>query len=418
MEYGLIGGKLGHSYSRLIHEQVGGYAYELRPLPTEEAARAFFQARAFRAVNVTIPYKKLALACCDVVDPAAAAIGAVNTVVNKNGTLYGYNTDYAGFRWLARKHDVRLTGKTVLILGTGGTSATVSAVCRDAGAARIYTVSRSGRDGALTYEQAAAHREAEILINTTPAGMYPDVGNCLVDLANYPRLEAALDVVYNPFRTELLLRAEELGLPGYCGFEMLVAQAVYAAEYFTGKTMDKDLLIETTHRGLKRQLTNISLIGMPGCGKSSIGEALAAELGKTYIDLDEVVELRAGMPIPDIFERQGEAAFRRFEAEAVAEVSRESGQVIACGGGVIKTPGNTRHLRMNGPVIWIRRPVEFLAMSGRPLSTGRDALRRMQVEREPAYRAAADAAVDNTGSLKDTVSAVRAAFEQVFDYAY
>ena len=157
---------------------------------------------------------------------------------------------------------------------------------------------------------------------------------------------------------------------------------------------------------------------MPGCGKSSIGEALAAELGKTYIDLDEVIELRAGMPIPDIFERQGEAVFRRFEAEAVAEVSRESGQVIACGGGVIKTPGNTRHLRMNGPVIWIRRPVEFLAMSGRPLSTGRDSLRRMQVEREPAYRAAADAAVDNTGSLKDTVSAVRAAFEQVFDYAY
>lgn len=411
MEYGLIGGKLGHSYSRLIHEQVGGYAYELRPLPTEEAARAFFQARAFRAVNVTIPYKKLALACCDVVDPAAAAIGAVNTVVNKNGTLYGYNTDYAGFRWLARKHDVRLTGKTVLILGTGGTSATVSAVCRDAGAARIYTVSRSGRDGALTYEQAAAHREAEILINTTPAGMYPDVGNCLVDLANYPRLEAALDVVYNPFRTELLLRAEELGLPGYCGFEMLVAQAVYAAEYFTGKTMDKDLLIETTHRGLKRQLTNISLIGMPGCGKSSLGEAVARAMGRPFVDCDAEIAARAGMPIPEIFARFGEARFREMETEILRDACRESGRVIATGGGSILRAENVRAMRQNGRVCFIRRAIEALPRDGRPLSSAStDAVRKLWAERRERYIAAGDFAVDNNSTLSDAAARIQEGF--------
>ena len=416
MEYGLIGAKLGHSYSREIHQQVGGYAYELRPLPTEADARAYLSARAFRAINVTIPYKRLVMEYCDVIDPAAQAIGAVNTVVHRGDKLYGYNTDYAGFSWLARRHNVRFAGKTVLILGTGGTCATASAVCRDGGAKAILTVSRSGAGGALTYAQAAEHPEVEIVVNTTPAGMYPDVGQCLLDLNAFPRLEAVLDVVYNPFRTELLLRAEARGVPAYCGFEMLVAQAVYAAELFTGRTLDKPALIEKIQRPMKRQLTNVSLIGMPGCGKSTVGEALARVLGKTYVDLDELVEQRAGMPIPDIFAREGEDAFRRYEAAALADVSREHGQVIACGGGIIKTPGAARRLRQNGPVIWVRRPVEFLATAGRPLSTGREALLRMQAEREPAYRAASDAVIDNTARLDDAVNAARSAFEQTFDY--
>lgn len=416
MEYGLIGGQLGHSYSRQIHEMVGGYSYELNPLPTEAEARAFLQQRNFKAINVTIPYKRLVMEYCDELDPAARAIGAVNTVVNRDGRLYGYNTDYAGFGWLARRHDVRFTGKTVMILGTGGTSNTVAAVCRGAGARAVYKVSRSGRDGALTYERAACHPEVEILINTSPAGMYPDVGSCLVDLEDFPNLEAVLDVVYNPFRTELLLRAEDRGIPAYCGFEMLVAQAAYASELFTGTRMDKDAFIRTTSRDLKRDLSNVSLIGMPGCGKSTVGEGLARALNKTYVDLDEWIEQHAGMPIPDIFAREGEAAFRRYEADALAEVSKRGGQVIACGGGVVKTPGNTRMLRQNGPVLWVRRPVEFLAMGGRPLSTGREALRKMEAEREPAYRAAADGVVDNTSTLTNAVNAARAAFEKTFDY--
>ena len=415
MEYGLIGGKLGHSYSKEIHEKIGGYVYELLELPTESEARAFLQAKAFKAINVTIPYKRLAFEMCDELGPAAEAIGAVNTVVNRGGRLYGYNTDYAGFSWLARRHNVSFAGKSVLILGTGGTSRTVEAVCRDAGAATVYKVSRSGRDGALTYEQAARRQDTQVLINTSPAGMYPEVGRCLVDLAAYPHLEAVLDAVYNPFRTELLLRAAERGVPAWCGFEMLVAQAVYAAVYFTGSELDKNELIRQIHHDLRRDLSNISIIGMPGCGKSTVGRALAEQLGKTYVDLDEWVEAHAGMPIPDIFAREGEAAFRRYEAEAVASVSREHGQVIACGGGVIKTPGNARLLRQNGPVLWVRRPLQHLATGGRPLSTGPAALRRMEAEREPAYRAAADAVIDNTARPEDAVRAAAEAFEKVFD---
>lgn len=414
MEYGLIGGQLGHSYSRQIHEMVGGYSYELNPLPTEAEARAFLQQRNFKAINVTIPYKRLVMEYCDELDPAARAIGAVNTVVNRDGRLYGYNTDYAGFGWLARRHDVRFTGKTVMILGTGGTSNTVAAVCRGAGARAVYKVSRSGRDGALTYERAACHPEVEILINTSPAGMYPDVGSCLVDLEDFPNLEAVLDVVYNPFRTELLLRARARGIPAYCGFEMLVAQAVVSAGHFLDKLFSANQIDEACH-ALRRELSNVSLIGMPGCGKSTVGRALARALAKKYVDLDDVIEEHAKMPIPDIFAQYGEETFRKYEAEAVAACAKLTDQVIACGGGVVKTPGNARLLRQNGPVLWIRRPVEKLPTAGRPLSMGGHSLKQMEAERTPLYRAASDAAVDNYGQLSDTVKDAVEAFDQTFD---
>lgn len=415
MEYGLIGAKLGHSYSPLIHQLAGGYDYALHALPTEQEARAFLEAREFRAINVTIPYKKLVIPYCDEVDPAAEAIGAVNTVVNRGGKLYGYNTDYAGFAWLARRHRISFVGKTVLILGTGGTHNTVAAVCSDAGAAKVLTASRTGKNGALNYEQAAARSDVQILINTTPAGMYPDNGSCLIDLDRMTGLEAVLDVVYNPFRTELMLRAEERGVPAYCGFEMLVAQAVFAAEKFMDKSLDEGM-IEEIHHTLKRDISNVSLIGMPGCGKSTVGAALAARLGKRYVDLDAVIEKMSGKTIPDIFAEEGEAVFRRYEAEAVARTAKENGQVIACGGGVIKTPGNTRMLRQNGPIVWVQRPVEYLSTKGRPLSSGGiEKLIKMRDERLPLYRAASDAEVSNTGTLHEAVRAVEAAFEQTFD---
>lgn len=415
MEYGLIGAKLSHSYSRLIHQLVGGYEYTHLALPTETDVRTFLEQRAFKAINVTIPYKRLVIPLCDEVEPRAAEIGAVNTIVNRGGRLYGYNTDYAGFAYLARSHGVDLAGKSVLILGTGGTSKTVTAVCRDAGARSILTASRTGRGDAITYDQIARYPETQIVINTTPAGMYPDNGSCLVDLSVLPRVEAVLDVVYNPFQTELLLRARERGIPGYCGFEMLVAQAVYAAELFTGKQYHDDV-IQEVHHTLKRGISNLSLIGMPGCGKSTLAASLARKLDKKYVDLDQVIEETAGIPITEIFARQGEDAFRRIEQQAVERVSKESGQVIACGGGVVKTPGNVRLLHQNGPVLWVRRPVEFLAMTGRPLSTGRDALMRMQAERSPLYDAASDAAIDNTTTLQQTVEAAAEAFEHIFDY--
>ncbi len=401
--YGLIGGKLSHSYSKIIHEQLAGYAYELLPLPTEAEARAFMEKRAFAAVNVTIPYKQFVIPYCDEIDPKARAIGAVNTIVNRDGRLYGYNTDYAGFAWLARAHGVDFAGKTVLILGTGGTHSTVEAVCRDGGAAQVLAASRTGRGGALTYSEATHRRDVQIIVNTTPCGMFPHVGQCMLDPTAFPALEAVLDVVYNPFRTELVLRAAEHGVTAAGGFEMLVAQAVYAAQYFTGQPLDAGRIIPETCRRLQGELANLSLIGMPGCGKSSIGAALAKRLGKTFVDLDEEIERRTGCNIPDIFAREGETAFRRYEAETLADVGKRTGQVIACGGGVIKTAANVHALRQNGAVLWVQRSLDKLATGGRPLSRGGAALKQLQAERTPLYRAAADAVLDNSDTLDRVV---------------
>lgn len=414
MDYGLIGSVLGHSFSKPIHEAVGGYTYELHPLPTEEEARAFLESRDFKAINVTIPYKQLVIPYCDVVDPLAAKIGAVNTLVNRGGRLYGYNTDYAGFSYLAAHHGVRFKGKTVLILGSGGTHNTVTAVCADSGAARILTASRSGKNGALTYEQAARHPEVDILINTTPAGMYPRNGDCALSLDAFPNLKAVLDVVYNPFCTELVLRARERGIPAFGGLEMLVAQAVYASEHFTGCLLDEKVVIRSTFLQLQAQLANVSLIGMPGSGKTTIGRGLARALGKTFVDLDEVIEQKAGCSIPDIFARDGETVFRAIEAQAAAEVGRGSGQVIACGGGIIKTPSNVHALRQNGPVLWVQRPLNRLATAGRPLSKGAEALRRMEQERFPLYEKAADLIVENTAAFDAVVQDAERKVREVF----
>ena len=418
MEYGLIGAKLGHSYSKIIHERLCGYDYALHPLPDEGQARRFFAQRDFRAVNVTIPYKKLAMACCDEVDPRAAAIGAVNTVVNRGGRLYGYNTDYMGFAWLCRRRGVDFRGRTVLILGTGGTRNTAAAVAKDAGAARVLTVSRrpDRARGELSYDEAAASG-AQVVVNTTPAGMYPDVGACLLDVAAMPGLEAVVDVVYNPARTELLLRAEEAGVPvAACGLEMLVAQAVYAAEYFLGRPFaDREGEIERGAAALRRDILNVSLVGMPSSGKSTIGRALAKRLGRSFVDLDAEIVKAAGRAIPDIFAAEGEDGFRARESEQARRFGKESGLVISGGGGVVKRAENVRALRQNGVILCIDRPLDVLAVGGgRPLSSSREALRQMEAERRPLYRQAADAVIPNDGAIGQAVDAALAALEQLF----
>ena len=413
MEYGLIGSKLGHSYSKIIHEMLCGYHYDLCPLPTEEEARAFLTRRQFKAINVTIPYKRLVMEYCTYIDPRAKAIGAVNTVVNKNGLLYGYNTDYLGFAHLCDAHGVDFAGRTVLILGTGGTHNTTSAVARDKGAARVLTVSRTpdAAKGQLSYEEAVASG-AQIVINTTPAGMYPNVGVCSLDVAKMPGLEAVLDAVYNPDKTELILRAEEAGVPvAVGGREMLVAQAVFAAEHFTGRQLDTAAIIPAVSRELRHQLANVSIIGMPGCGKSTVGAALAKRRDKKFVDLDAEIERRTGHNIPDIFAQEGEDAFRRYEADVLAEVAKGNSQVIACGGGVIKSPANTRALRQNGPVLWVRRPLEALATGGRPLSKGGAALKQLEAERTPLYEAASTVVLENNGSLTAAVDKAVQLFE-------
>ena len=312
-------------------------------------------------------------------DPRAKAIGAVNTVVNKNGLLYGYNTDYLGFAHLCDAHGVDFAGRTVLILGTGGTHNTTSAVARDKGAAKVLTVSRhpDPETGELSYAE-AVHSGAQIVINTTPAGMYPNVGVCNLDVAAMPGLEAVVDVVYNPDKTELILRAEEAGVPvAVGGLEMLVAQAVYAAEYFLDRKFeDAPAEIRRITAALRRDTLNIALIGMPSSGKTTLGKLLAKQLGRTFVDLDDAIVKADGRSIPDIFAAEGEDGFRAKETEQTARFGKENRQLLSCGGGVVKRPENLRALHQNGVVLFIDRPVEALAVGGsRPLSSSMEALR-------------------------------------------
>lgn len=424
LEYGLIGAKLGHSYSGPIHRMLGGYDYRLCPLPTEAEARAFLQRRAFRGINVTVPYKQLVIPCCDELDERAQAIGAVNTVVNRAGRLVGYNTDFLGMEHMLASRGITLSGRTVLILGAGGTCKTALAVAKAQGAARILIASRDPAakqplPGAQMVSYRAAQQtcgpQVEVLLNTSPVGIYPEVGRCLVELEAFPRLQGVADVVYNPFKTELILRAEERGIPAVSGFGMLVAQAVYAAGYFMDKAMDPACIPAITAK-LQGELANLSLIGMPSSGKTSIGRRLARRLGKQFVDLDAEIARAAGKSIPEIFASEGEAGFRAREAGITARFAKEHGQVLSCGGGIIKTPGNARALRQNGPVIFLDRPLQNLLVGGgRPLSQSREALAAMEAERRPLYLAAADAVVKNDTTFNAAVEAAMEAFYEAVD---
>ena len=420
MEYGLIGGRLGHSYSKVIHEMLCGYRYDLCPLPTEEEVRAFMTRRQFRAINVTIPYKLVVMEYCSYIDPHARAINAVNTIVNRNGLLYGYNTDYPGFSYLCDAHGVEFKDRTVLILGTGGTHNTTWAVAHDRGAKQIYTVSRhpDPEKGELTYAQALT-TGAQIIINTTPVGMYPNVGVSALDITSMPGLEAVIDVIYNPDKTELILRAEEAGVPvAVGGLEMLVAQAVYAAEYFLSRKFDDAAgEIGRITAALRRDMLNVALIGMPSSGKSTVGRALAEKLGKKFIDLDEEIVKADGRSIPDIFAAEGEDGFRAKESAQTARFAKEGRQLLSCGGGIIKRGENLRALHQNGVVLFLDRPLDALTVGGgRPLSSSTEALKKMEAERRPLYLAAADAVIPNSGTVEDAVTAAMEALDEIFSH--
>ena len=400
MEYGLLGEKLGHSFSPQIHRDLAGYDYQLLPTPPE-AVEDLFARRAFQGLNVTIPYKRTVMPLCDEIDPRAAAIGAVNTVVNQNGRLTGYNTDIDGFLYMARRAGVDMAGKKVVILGSGGTSRTARAAAGELGAREIITVSRRGEDN---YQNLSRHADAQVLVNTTPVGMYPNWGQSPVSLESFPALEGVLDVVYNPLRTALLLQAEERGLPCSCGLPMLVAQAKRAAELFTGQNID-DSRAEAVLHGLRGQLTNIVLIGMPGCGKTTVGRALAEKLGRTFVDLDEEIVRRAGMSIPEIFAREGEAGFRERESALVREFGERTGLVVSTGGGVVTRRENYIPLKQNGLLLHLRRDPAALPTDGRPLSqvTAPEELWR---RRAPLYDAFADGEIDNNGPLAGTLEQI------------
>lgn len=400
MEYGLLGERLGHSFSPQIHRDLAGYDYQLLPTPPE-AVEDLFARRAFQGLNVTIPYKRTVMPLCDEIDPRAAAIGAVNTVVNRNGRLTGYNTDIDGFLYMARRAGVDMAGKKVVILGSGGTSRTTRAAAGELGAREIVTVSRHGEDN---YQNLSRHADAQVLVNTTPVGMYPNWGQSPVSLESFPALEGVLDVVYNPLRTALLLQAEERGLPRSCGLPMLVAQAKRAAELFTGQNID-DSRAEAVLHGLRGQLTNIVLIGMPGCGKTTVGRALAGKLGRTFVDLDEEIVRRAGMPIPEIFAREGEAGFRERESALVREFGERTGLVVSTGGGVVTRRENYIPLKQNGLLLHLRRDPAALPTDGRPLSQA-TAPEELWRRRAPLYAAFADGEIDNNGTLAGTLEQI------------
>lgn len=399
--FGLLGAHLTHSYSPMIHEYLGDYAYPLYE-KAPEAVADFVQNGPFDGLNVTIPYKKTVLPFCTRVSDAAQAIGSVNTLLRMpDGSLFGDNTDFYGFSRMVASCGVCPKGKKALVLGSGGASLTVQAVLGRLGA-QVVVISRSGPDN---YQNLARHRDAQMIVNTTPVGMYPQVGASPVDLRRFPECQAVLDLIYNPAWTDLLLQARALGIACENGLTMLVAQAKRAAELFLEKEID-DGAISDIGAQVRRRSMNLALIGMPGCGKSTVGRALAQRMGREFVDLDAAIEATAGMSIPELFKLRGEEAFRRLEHQTLTETAKKSGLVIATGGGVVTRPQNRTALARNSVIVYLRRDPALLPTDGRPVSQ-RDGVLALYQARAPLYESWCDLVAENcTDSPEQAAQAV------------
>ena len=395
-KFGLLGRKLGHSFSPEIHRQLAAYTepynygiFEVEPENLED----FVRHGDWAGLNVTIPYKQDVMAFCDEIAPEAARIGAVNTLVRRNGKIIGYNTDYTGFRMTVEQSGAPAAGAKCIVLGSGGASKAVIAVLEDLGASEVVVVSRDGKTGCDYQQMKQLHQDAVIMVNTTPVGMYPNTGVSAAYPGAFWKLKYVFDVVYNPLRTNFLCQARKSGMEGFNGLKMLVGQAKASAEYFLNCTIP-DEAVDVIERRLAAEKENIVLIGMPGCGKSTIGQALAEKLGRRFVDIDRLIVEREGRSIPSIFEEGGEERFRQIEIEVTAGLQQETGIVIACGGGVVTREENYYSLAENGRLVFIHRDIETLPTEGRPISQSTP-LARLYAQRLPLYRSWCDLEVEN-----------------------
>lgn len=398
--YGLLGEHLPHSFSPQIHLALGNHDYNLFEIAPENL-EAFMKEHNFKGINVTIPYKKAVIPYLDVISPEAQKIGAVNTVTVRDGKLYGDNTDYFGFVYMLEKSGISVKDKKSVVLGGGGASATVQAVLRDFGASEVIVVDLNTENN---YKNLYLHYDAQIIVNTTPVGMYPNNLKSLVNLDDFKNITGVLDVVYNPLKTKLILDAEARNIPCSAGLSMLVAQAKKAHEIFFD-TKIETTVCEKIENILKKQMCNIVLIGMAGCGKSTVGKVLAEKLGKELVDTDEMIENVEAMPIPEIIEKFGEVHFRNCENAAVILAGREKECVIATGGGVVTRPENYNPLKQNGIIVFINRDADLLPTNGRPLSQ-MHGVKALYEKRMPLYRQFADIEVDGNGTIDEVADRI------------
>lgn len=408
MKCGLIGEKLGHSYSCEIHSAIADYEYDLIELPPS-ALDDFFKKRNFDGLNVTIPYKEKVIEYLDEISDEGRAIGAVNTIVNDGGKLVGYNTDYFGIKALFKKAGINPTGKKVLILGTGGTAKTVAKVLSDVGAREIIKVSRTGKDGGITYEDAVKyHKDTNIIFNATPSGMFPHDEGTPIDVDKFDTLDGVLDAVYHPLETNFVLKAKKKGIKAIGGLYMLSAQAVYASALFSRKRVEEiEPLIEKAYESVLVGKRNIVLIGMPASGKSTVGKIIAERTGREFVDIDEVIVKKIGMPIAEFFERYGESEFRKIEKEVTLNEAKRSGIVVATGGGCPLDADNENALKRNGIFVYLDRKLENLvSTSTRPLSSDREKLAKLYEERYSKYLAIADVVINSNVSLEEVAKNV------------
>lgn len=410
MDYGCIGEKLSHSFSKEIHNALTDYDYQLLELKREEL-KAFFTERSFKAINVTIPYKLDVIPYLDWISDEARAINAVNTIVNRNGRLYGYNTDFYGLKGLIERKIKSFKGKTVAILGSGGTSNTAFAVANSLEAEKVIKVSRKKQEGYITYDELyESYSNCEIIINTTPCGMYPKAGVAAVDVNNFPNIEAVFDAVYNPLKSKLILDAEKKGIIADGGLYMLVSQAAYAVEKFIDTTVSLEKIEEVFNKIYKDKM-NVVLIGMPASGKSSVGKELEKLLSKSFVDSDIVLSENAEKTISEIFREYGEAYFRELEKDTIKNISSENSHIIATGGGAILNCENIENLKSNGRIYFLDRPLSMLLTTDdRPLSSNRTDLEKRYNERYELYRKYADVIIDGSGCVKEVAKRIEADF--------